>query len=72
MNVPVINCCDTPAAMNSEIPEPIPYFDTTSSIKNTRYEPKNSWMMIIALDRKSPYPGANAFIDVTRAASGTR
>ena len=31
-SAPVNSACATPAAMNSDIPLPIPHFDTTSSI----------------------------------------
>ena len=36
LSVPCTICCETPAAMKSEIPLPIPHFETTSSIRNTR------------------------------------
>ncbi len=36
LSVPWTICCETPAAMNSEIPLPIPHFETTSSIRKTR------------------------------------
>src|SRR5438445_274789 len=32
--------------MNSEMPEPIPHFETTSSMRKTRYEPAKSWTRI--------------------------
>src|SRR5580658_2326752 len=36
LNVPWMICWLTPAAMNREIPEPIPHFETISSIRKTR------------------------------------
>src|SRR5580693_5307844 len=36
LNVPWTICWLTPAAMNSEIPEPIPHLETISSIRKTR------------------------------------
>jgi len=39
VNNPVNIACDTPAAMNNDIPEPIPHFEISSSMKNTSNAP---------------------------------
>ena len=44
--VPVKSAWLTPAAMKSEIPLPMPHLETTSSIRNTRYEPIINWVII--------------------------
>ena len=46
---PVNSAWATPAAMNSEIPLPIPHLDTTSSIMKMMYEPANSWTISSSL-----------------------
>ena len=35
-------CCETPAAINIEIPEPNPHLSTTSAINNINIPPKNN------------------------------
>ncbi|CAD6493428.1 MAG: hypothetical protein FFODKBPE_00501 [Candidatus Argoarchaeum ethanivorans] len=44
LNTPVIICCETPAMMNKPTPEPIPHFETISSMYRTSSPPMNIWM----------------------------
>ena len=54
LRAPVNSACATPAAMNSEIPLPIPHFDTTSSIRNNTYDPNAICRMMSALAPPRP------------------
>ena len=54
-SVPTNVDCATPAAMNSEIPLPIPHLLTNSSSRNTKYEPMNSCETMMTLAYPSPY-----------------
>ena len=42
LNACISMLCETPAAINNDMPEPNPYLLTTSSINNMSTPPKNS------------------------------
>ncbi len=46
---PVTICWETPATMKRPTPEPIPHFETTSSMKRIRTPPIHIWIKIIRI-----------------------
>lgn len=54
LKVPVKSACATPAAMKSEIPEPIPHLEMSSSMRNTMSAPRKSCEMTVHCARPRP------------------